>query len=45
MRKNGDKPVEEWSAEEQKVFHAADGSGGRYGKCGDFYQKQHLKKW
>lgn len=32
MRKNGDKPVEEWSAEEQKVFHEADGKA-EYGKC------------
>ncbi|MFM7329520.1 MAG: sodium-translocating pyrophosphatase [Bacteroidota bacterium] len=32
MRKNGDKPVEEWSAEEQKVFHDADGKA-EYGKC------------
>jgi K(+)-stimulated pyrophosphate-energized sodium pump len=32
MKKNGDKPVEEWSAEEQKVFHAADGKA-EYGKC------------
>ena len=32
MRKNGDKPVEEWSAEEQKIFHEADGKA-EYGKC------------
>jgi len=32
MRKNGDKPVNEWSAEEQKIFHDADGKA-EYGKC------------
>jgi K(+)-stimulated pyrophosphate-energized sodium pump len=32
MKKNGDKPVEEWSAEEQKTFHEADGKA-EYGKC------------
>lgn len=32
MKKNGDKPVEEWSAEEKKTFHEADGKA-EYGKC------------
>ncbi|MBX7125337.1 MAG: sodium-translocating pyrophosphatase [Cyclobacteriaceae bacterium] len=32
MKKNGDKPVEEWSADEQKTFHEADGKA-EYGKC------------
>ncbi|MBS1976922.1 MAG: sodium-translocating pyrophosphatase [Bacteroidetes bacterium] len=32
MKKNGDKPVSEWSADEQKVFHEADGKA-EYGKC------------
>ncbi len=43
MRKNGDKPVEEWSAEEQKVFHAADGSA-EYGKCVEISTKAALKE-
>jgi K(+)-stimulated pyrophosphate-energized sodium pump len=32
MRKNGDKPLEEWSQEDQRVFHEADGKA-EYGKC------------
>jgi K(+)-stimulated pyrophosphate-energized sodium pump len=32
MRKHGDKPLEEWSSEDQKTFHAADGKA-EYGKC------------
>jgi K(+)-stimulated pyrophosphate-energized sodium pump len=43
MRKNGDKPVEEWSAEEQKVFHEADGKA-EYGKCVDISTKAALRE-
>lgn len=32
MRKNGDKPLEEWSQEDQRIFHEADGKA-EYGKC------------
>ncbi len=32
MRRNGDKPVDEWSDEDRKVFAAADGAA-EYGKC------------
>jgi K(+)-stimulated pyrophosphate-energized sodium pump len=32
MKRNGDKPKEEWSAEDQKTFNEADGKA-EYGKC------------
>jgi K(+)-stimulated pyrophosphate-energized sodium pump len=32
MQKNGDKKLEEWSQEDQKIFAAADGAA-EYGKC------------
>jgi len=43
MRKNGDKPVEEWSAEEQKIFHDADGKA-EYGKCVEISTKAAIKE-
>ncbi len=43
MRKNGDKPVEEWSAEEQKVFHDADGKA-EYGKCVEISTQAAIKQ-
>jgi K(+)-stimulated pyrophosphate-energized sodium pump len=43
MRKNGDKPVEEWSAEEQKVFHEADGKA-EYGKCVEISTQAAIKE-
>ncbi len=43
MKKNGDTPVEEWSTEEQKVFHAADGSA-EYGKCVEISTKAALRE-
>jgi K(+)-stimulated pyrophosphate-energized sodium pump len=43
MRKNGDKPVEEWSAEEQKVFHDADGKA-EYGKCVEISTKAAIRE-
>jgi K(+)-stimulated pyrophosphate-energized sodium pump len=43
MKKNGDMPVEEWPAEEQKTFHDADGSA-EYGKCVEISTKAALKE-
>lgn len=43
MKKNGEKPVEEWSADEQKTFHDADGSA-EYGKCVEISTKAALKE-
>jgi K(+)-stimulated pyrophosphate-energized sodium pump len=43
MKKNGDKPVNEWSAEEQKVFHEADGKA-EYGKCVEISTKAALRR-
>jgi len=43
MRKNGDKPVEEWSADEQKVFHDADGKA-EYGKCVEISTQAAIKQ-
>lgn len=43
MKKNGDKPVEEWSAEEQKIFHEADGKA-EYGKCVEISTQAAIKQ-
>ncbi len=43
MKKHGDKPVEEWSAEDQKTFHDADGSA-EYGKCVEISTKAALRE-
>jgi K(+)-stimulated pyrophosphate-energized sodium pump len=43
MKKNGDTPVEEWSAEEQRVFHAADGKA-EYGKCVEISTNAAIKQ-
>ncbi len=43
MRKHGDKPVEEWSADDQKIFHDADGSA-EYGKCVEISTNAALKE-
>ncbi len=43
MRKHGDKPVEEWSSEDQKTFHDADGSA-EYGKCVEISTKAALRE-
>jgi K(+)-stimulated pyrophosphate-energized sodium pump len=43
MRKNGDTPVNEWSAEEQKVFHEADGKA-EYGKCVEISTQAAIKE-
>jgi K(+)-stimulated pyrophosphate-energized sodium pump len=43
MKKHGDKPVEEWSAEDQKVFHEADGKA-EYGKCVEISTQAAIKQ-
>jgi K(+)-stimulated pyrophosphate-energized sodium pump len=43
MKKNGDTPVAEWSADEQKTFHDADGSA-EYGKCVEISTKAALRE-
>lgn len=43
MRKNGDKPVEEWTAEDQKIFHEADGKA-EYGKCVEISTQAAIKE-
>jgi K(+)-stimulated pyrophosphate-energized sodium pump len=43
MRKNGDTPVEEWPAAEQKVFHDADGKA-EYGKCVEISTKAAIRE-
>ena len=43
MRKHGDKPVEEWSAEDQNTFHEADGKA-EYGKCVEISTKAAIRE-
>jgi K(+)-stimulated pyrophosphate-energized sodium pump len=43
MKKNGDKDMKDWSAEDQKTFHEADGSA-EYGKCVEISTKAALKE-
>ena len=43
MKKNGDKEMKDWSAEDQKTFHDADGSA-EYGKCVEISTKAALKE-
>ncbi len=43
MRKNGDKDLKEWSAEDQKTFQDADGKA-EYGKCVDISTKAAIKE-
>jgi K(+)-stimulated pyrophosphate-energized sodium pump len=43
MKKHGDKPVQEWSAEDQRVFHAADGKA-EYGKCVEISTNAAIKQ-
>ncbi len=43
MRKHGDKPVEEWSSDDQKVFHDADGKA-EYGKCVEISTKAAIRE-
>ncbi|MBZ0247224.1 MAG: sodium-translocating pyrophosphatase [Cyclobacteriaceae bacterium] len=43
MRKNGETDMKEWSAEDQKTFHDADGKA-EYGKCVDISTKAALRE-
>ena len=43
MKKNGDKEMKDWSAEDQKTFHDEDGSA-EYGKCVEISTKAALKE-
>ncbi len=43
MKKNGDKDMKDWSAEDQKTFHDADGSA-EYGKCVEISTKAALRE-
>lgn len=43
MRKHGDKPVEEWPAEDQNTFHEADGKA-EYGKCVEISTKAAIRE-
>ncbi|MFZ1806520.1 MAG: sodium-translocating pyrophosphatase [Cyclobacteriaceae bacterium] len=43
MRKNGEKDMKEWSAEDQKTFQDADGKA-EYGKCVDISTKAALRE-
>ncbi|MBX2941216.1 MAG: sodium-translocating pyrophosphatase [Cyclobacteriaceae bacterium] len=43
MRKNGDTEMKDWSAEDQQIFHDADGKA-EYGKCVDISTKAALRE-
>lgn len=43
MRKNGDKEMSTWTAEDQKTFHEADGKA-EYGKCVEISTKAAIKE-
>jgi len=43
MKKNGDTEVKDWSAEDQKTFHDADGSA-EYGKCVEISTKAAIRE-
>lgn len=43
MRKNGDKEIDQWSAEDQKTFHDADGKA-EYGKCVDISTRGAIRQ-
>jgi K(+)-stimulated pyrophosphate-energized sodium pump len=43
MRKHGDKPLEEWSAEDRKIFQEADGKA-EYGKCVEISTKAAIRE-
>ncbi|NOS91447.1 MAG: sodium-translocating pyrophosphatase [Cyclobacteriaceae bacterium] len=43
MKKNGEKEMKDWSAEDQKTFHDADGSA-EYGKCVEISTKAALRE-
>lgn len=43
MKRNGDKEVSEWSSEDQKIFHEADGKA-EYGKCVEISTKAAIRE-
>jgi K(+)-stimulated pyrophosphate-energized sodium pump len=43
MKRNGDKEVKDWSPDDQKIFHDADGSA-EYGKCVEISTKAALRE-
>ena len=43
MKRNGDKEMKDWSSDDQKIFHDADGSA-EYGKCVEISTKAALKE-
>lgn len=43
MKRNGDKPKEEWSAEDQKIFNEADGKA-EYGRCVEISTKAAIRQ-
>ncbi len=43
MKRNGDKEVKDWSSDDQKIFHDADGSA-EYGKCVEISTKAALRE-
>lgn len=43
LKRNGDKPVEEWSADDQRIFHEADGKA-EYGKCVEISTQAAIKQ-
>ncbi len=43
MKKNGEKEMSEWSAEDQKTFHDADGKA-EYGKCVEISTKAAIRE-
>jgi K(+)-stimulated pyrophosphate-energized sodium pump len=43
MRKNGDKEMKDWTAEDQKIFHEADGKA-EYAKCVDISTKAAIRE-
>jgi K(+)-stimulated pyrophosphate-energized sodium pump len=43
MKKHGDKPVEEWPAEDKKIFQDADGKA-EYGKCVEISTQAAIKQ-
>lgn len=43
MKRNGEKEVNEWSAEDQKIFHDADGKA-EYGKCVEISTQAAIKQ-
>ena len=43
MKRNGDKEIGEWSADDQKIFHDADGKA-EYGKCVEISTKAAIRE-